>query len=205
MKQLYLQTNELGQTYLHFVAAQNNLPELVEFFNAVSRGEASISALRRTDPKGLDPITMAAVTGNWNIVDFVIHKLKSLPQHAIPEIVKAPTLGNGKTVLQITFEGMDAGNVVLEKFGMREEKLSTIASRLEKLDSKLNKLLTCLESKSPLSKSAPADLESTAIGQVISRSNSSSPASFVTVEDALSLACKSLESTLNTSKGYRLF
>ncbi len=170
MKQMYLESNELGQTYLHFAASQNYIATFEEFFSGVMFGQFDIRELRRIDNNGYDPLTIAAISGSDKIIDLIINKLTSVFTGAIEDIVKAPIAKNGKTIKQIVFEEMTAENAALSKFGMTAEHLSRASSRLFNLDLRLSAMLACTQS--PISTSPSLVASHTAISTTIAGDDS---------------------------------
>ncbi len=172
MKHMYLEANVLGQTYLHFAAAQNYIATFEEFFNGVMLGKFDIRELRRIDNNGYDPLAIAAIGGSDRIIDLTISKLTSVFTGAMNDIAKAPIAKDGKTIKQIVFEEMTAENVALSKFGMTAENLSRASSGLVKLDLRLSAMLACAQSPISTASSLAAS-HSTAISTTIAAGNGS--------------------------------
>ncbi len=149
MKQMYLDADKSGSTYLHISAIRNTRLAFTMFVRSVKEGDANIQELRRIDANGCDPISLAAMHGHFDLVDFILNKLFAEFPNEAREICKAPIARNGKTLSELVIAEMLSENYVLEKFSMLGDELPKISARLEKLERSIFLKLSRLEEQKP--------------------------------------------------------
>lgn len=137
MKQMYLNADENGLTYLHFAATQNTRLAFTMFLKSVKEGDANIQELRRINANGHDPISLAVMHGHFDLVDFILNKLFAEFPNEAREICETPIVKDSKTLRELVVADMLEENYVLAKFSMLGDDLPKIAARLVILEVKI--------------------------------------------------------------------